>query len=134
RRPRCKPAEAARDIDLPRRHLAASAADDWNLLGRALSPPTDRCQQTLEGHHVGISHRPLSGDDHLPALPRVATTPSRQKKLGENEKAFCLAPPVGRSERSVDRRLNRHGLTRPESGSRINAVGSSNLGTTSAAK
>ena len=104
----CKSAEVARDTDLPRRHFAASAADDGNLLGRALSAPTDRCQQTLEGHHVGISHRPLSGDDHLSALSRVATTPPRQKKPGENEKAFCLAPLVGRSEGSVDRRLNRH--------------------------
>ena len=31
-----------------------------------------------------------------------------RKKPGENEEAFCLAPPVGRSEGSVDRRLNRH--------------------------
>ena len=105
RPPTCKSAEAARDTDLPRRHFAASAADDGNLLGRALSAPTTG-QQTLEGHHVGISHRPLPGDDHLPALSGVATAPPRQKKPGENEKAFCLAAPVGRSEGSVDRRLN----------------------------
>jgi len=31
-----------------------------------------------------------------------------RKSLERNEKAFCLAPLVGRSEGSVDRRLNRH--------------------------
>src|SRR5258705_13602285 len=59
RPPACKSAEVARDTDLPRRHLAASAADDRNLLGRAPSGlPTG--QPTLEGHHAGISHRPLA--------------------------------------------------------------------------
>jgi hypothetical protein len=29
-----------------------------------------------------------------------------RKKPGENEKAFCLAPAVGRPEGSMDRRLN----------------------------
>jgi hypothetical protein len=117
RPPACKSAEAARDPDLPRRHFAASAASDGNLLRRAQSAPNDRYQPTLEGHHVGISHRPLSGNDHLPALSGVARTPPRQKKPGENEKAFCLAPPVGRSERSLNRRLNRLDgpwLTRPK--------------------
>ena len=105
RPPACKSAEAARDTDLPRRHLATGAADDGNLLERALIASATG-QQLLEGHHVGISHRPLSGDDPLPALSGVATTPPRQKKPGENEKAFCLAPAVGRPEGSMDRGLN----------------------------
>jgi hypothetical protein len=48
----------------------------------------------------------LSGDDPLSALSEMATTPPRQKKPGENEKAFCLAPAVGRPEGSIERRLN----------------------------
>jgi hypothetical protein len=49
RPPTCKSAEAARDTDLPRRHFATRAADDGNLLGRALSAATDRYQARLEG-------------------------------------------------------------------------------------
>src|SRR5258707_465021 len=85
RPPACKSAEAARDTDLPRRHLATGATDDGNLLERALIASATG-QQLLEGHHVGISHRPLSGDDPLSALSGVATTPPRQKKPGKNKR------------------------------------------------
>jgi hypothetical protein len=88
RPPARKSAEAAGDTDLPRRHLATGAAVDGNLLERALIALVTG-QQMLEGDHVGISHRPLSGDDHLPALSGVATTPPRQKKPGEMRKHFA---------------------------------------------
>jgi len=85
----CKSAEVARDTDLPRRHFAASAANDGNLLGRALSAPNDRYQPTLEGHHVGISHRPLSGMIIYPLFQEWRQRRHDRKSLERMRKHFA---------------------------------------------
>jgi hypothetical protein len=65
-----------------------------NLLERALiaPPPVNNCSKAIMwGFLIG----PLSGDDPLP-LFRSGDNAATTEKARENEKAFCLAPAVGR--------------------------------------